>query len=360
MEVLRHWLAVASAGLSGQRYLELKQHISLAELVSLPASTLQQIGITARQAHRLCYESAMWIEQALSWHAAAADQHIITFEHPLYPPLLKESRYSPVALFVKGDPALLRLPQIAMVGSRNPTPTGRQVARQLAGELTQQGMLVTSGMAQGIDSESHVGALQAGGKTLAVLGHGLNFIYPSRNRALANDIVANGALISEYFPQVQARAEYFPQRNRIVVGLSTGTVVVEAAVKSGSLISAQLAVDYNREVFAVPGAFYNSQAAGCHYLIQQGAKLVTSVADILEERALFVDNGLAQTAEKNTPLDLCSQQLLDNVADDPISVDTLAERAGMTVTDVSIALLELELAGEVIAVPGGYIRVRST
>lgn len=360
MEELSHWLAIASAGLSGQRYLHLKQHISLAELVSLPASTLQQMGMTARQAHRLCVESTPWVEQALTWQDAAANQHIISFDHPCYPALLKETRYPPVVLFVKGQPELLRLPQIAMVGSRSPTPTGRQIARQLAAELTQQGMLVTSGMAQGIDSECHLGALQAGGPTLAVLGHGLNFVYPSRNKQLANDIAANGALVSEYFPQVRAKAEFFPQRNRIVVGLSTGTVVVEAAIKSGSLISAQLAVDYNREVFAVPGAFYNPQAAGCHYLIQQGAKLVTSVADILEERALFVDNGLAQTSEKNTLLDLCSQQLLDNVADDPISVDSLAERAGMTVTDVSIALLELELAGEVIAVPGGYIRVRST
>lgn len=360
MENVHNWLALASVGLNGQRYRQLSEHISLAELVALPASTLQQIGFTQRQAQRLCYESGRWIEQALQWQAEAADQHIISFEHPFYPPLLKETRQPPLVLFVKGHPELLCQSQIAMVGSRTPSATGRKVARQLAAELTQSGILVTSGMAQGIDSECHRGALQARGNTIAVLGHGLRQIYPSSNKPLAADIVQSGALVSEYFPNVRARAEFFPQRNRIVVGLSIGTVVVEAALKSGSLISAQLAVDYNREVFAIPGGFYNPQAAGCHYLIQQGAKLVTCLADILEERALFVDNGLIVQSEKNTVLDLCSQQLLDNLEEEPVPADALAERLGITVTDVSITLLQLELAGRVAVVPGGYIRVRST
>lgn len=360
METLHNWLAIASVGLSGQRYYQLSEHMSLAELVALPASTLQQIGFTQRQSHVLCYESERWVEQALQWQAEDPNHHIIPFDHPFYPPLLKETRQPPLVLFVKGMAELLQQPQIAMVGSRSPSPTGRKVARQLAAELTQNGMLVTSGMAQGIDSECHHGALQAGGKTLAVLGHGLRQVYPSSNKRLAADIAQAGALISEYFPNIRARAEFFPQRNRIVVGLSIGTVVVEAALKSGSLISAQLAVDYNREVFAVAGGFYNPQAAGCHHLIQQGAKLVTSVADILEERALFADNGLLHQPEKKSTLDLCSKQLLDNLDEQPIPVDTLAEQVGITVTDVSIALLELELAGEVAVVPGGYIRVRST
>lgn len=360
MDNLHHWLALASVGLSGQRYQQLSEHISLAELLALPASTMQQLGLSKRQAHFLGHEATLWIEQALEWQAEAQDQHIIHFEHKHYPDLLKETRQPPLVLFVKGDPNLLKQPQMAMVGSRSPTPTGRQVARQLAAELTQHGMLVTSGMARGVDSECHRGAMQAGGKTLAVLGHGLRQIYPAANKQLAAEIVQSGALISEYFPNVRARSEFFPQRNRIVVGLSTGTVVVEAALKSGSLISAHLAVDYNREVFAVPGAITNPQAAGCHYLIQQGAKLVTCVADILEERALFADNGLAQASEINAIVDLCTQQLLDNLDEQPIPVDLLAERVGITVTDVSIALLELELAGKVAAVPGGYIRVRGT
>lgn len=360
MEALHNWLAIASVGLGGQKYLQLSEHISLTELVALPASTLQQVGFTQRQAQLLCYEAPRWVEQALQWQEESSDHYIIPFDHPCYPPLLKETQQPPLVLFVKGAPELLRQPQIAMVGSRSPSPTGRSVARQLAAELIQNGILVTSGMARGIDSECHQGALQAGGKTLAVLGHGLRQVYPSSNKQLAVDIAQSGALISEYFPNIRARAEFFPQRNRIVVGLSIGTVVVEAALKSGSLISAQLAADYNRDVFAVAGAFYNPQAAGCNYLIQQGAKLVTCVADILEERALFVDNGLLSQQEKNSALDLCSTQLLDNLDEQPIPADVLAERVGITVTDVSITLLQLELAGRVAAVPGGYIRVRST
>lgn len=360
MEALHNWLAIASVGLGGQKYLQLSEHISLTELVALPASTLQQVGFTQRQAQLLCYETPRWVEQALQWQEESSDHYIIPFDHPCYPPLLKETQQPPLVLFVKGAPELLRQPQIAMVGSRSPSPTGRSVARQLAAELIQNGILVTSGMARGIDSECHQGALQAGGKTLAVLGHGLRQVYPSSNKQLAVDIAQSGALISEYFPNIRARAEFFPQRNRIVVGLSIGTVVVEAALKSGSLISAQLAADYNRDVFAVAGAFYNPQAAGCNYLIQQGAKLVTCVADILEERALFVDNGLLNQQEKNSALDLCSAQLLDNLDEQPIPADVLAERVGITVTDVSITLLQLELAGRVAAVPGGYIRVRST
>lgn len=360
MESLHNWLAIASVGLSGQRYYQLSEHMSLAELVSLPASTLQQIGFTQRQSQTLCYESARWVEQALQWQAEDSNHHIIPFDHPFYPSLLKETRQPPLVLFVKGMTELLQQPQIAMVGSRSPSPTGRKVARRLATELTQNDILVTSGMAQGIDSECHLGALEAGGRTLAVLGHGLRQIYPSSNKRLAAEIVQSGALISEYFPNVRARAEFFPQRNRIVVGLSTGTVVVEAALKSGSLISAHLAVDYNREVFAVPGAITNPQAAGCHYLIQQGAKLVTCVADILDECALFVDDCLLKHPEINNTLDLCSRQLLDNLDEQPIPADVLAERVGITVTDVSITLLELELAGKVAVVPGGYIRVRGT
>lgn len=360
METLHNWLTIASVGLGGQRYLQLSEHISLTELVALPASTLQQVGFTQRQAQLLCYEAPRWVEQALQWQDESSEHHIIPFDHPFYPPLLKETRQPPLVLFVKGEPTLLRQPQMAMVGSRSPSPTGRSVARQLATELIQNGILVTSGMARGIDSECHQGALQAGGKTLAVLGHGLRQVYPSSNKQLAADIAQSGALVSEYFPNIRARAEFFPQRNRIVVGLSIGTVVVEAALKSGSLISAQLAADYNRDVFAVAGAFYNPQAAGCNHLIQQGAKLVTCVADILEERALFVDNGLLCQQEKNSALDLCSEQLLDNLDEQPIPADVLAERVGITVTDVSITLLQLELAGRVAAVPGGYIRVRST
>ncbi|MBV2130230.1 DNA-processing protein DprA [Arsukibacterium indicum] len=362
MDDLRNWLALASVhGLDGLKFQRLSEHISLAELVSLPVSTLRNIGFTPRQAELLALHGSKRADLALQWLAQSADHHIVTFHDPRYPPLLKQTKQPPLLLFVKGQAELLPRQQLAMVGTRQPTPTGRKVAQNFAAELVQQGYMVTSGMARGIDSESHKGALQGGGFTIAVLGHGLQQIYPASNRALAEQICASGALVSEFFPDIQPRAEFFPQRNRIVVGLSSATIVVEAALKSGSLISANLAAEYNRDLFVVPGPIYSRQSAGCHWLIQQGAKLVTCVADILEEWQFFAQNGLSTLAldEKKSAPDLSAQQLLANVGDDATAIDLIAERSNMSVTDVSITLLQLEIAGEVAAVPGGYIRVRS-
>ncbi|MDX3773933.1 DNA-processing protein DprA [Chromatiaceae bacterium AAb-1] len=363
MDVLRNWLALAAVpGLDGLKYQRLTEHITLAELVRQPASTLRQIGFTARQAEIFSLVSPSLIDSALQWCDSGPDHHIITYDDPAYPPLLRQTKQPPLLLFVKGSVAVLSQPQVAMVGSRQPTPTGKQVAKQFAAELTRHGFLITSGLARGIDSYSHQGALSAGGLTVAVLGHGLRQVYPKSNIQLAEQITAQGALVSEYFPDVGPRAEHFPQRNRIVVGLSQGTLVVEAAIKSGSLISANLAAEYSRDVFAVPGSIYNPQVAGCHQLIQQGAKLVMSVADILEEWSFFPKNGLNKITEqqKNPVMGLSDQQLLANVGDETTAVDVIAERANMPVADVTIALLQLELTGVVAAVPGGYIRVRST
>lgn len=362
MEDIRNWLALASVhGLDGLKFQRLSEHISLSDLVKLPFSTLKQIGFTDRQAELLTFQTGTKVEHALRWLDKAPDHHIIPFTDSRYPVLLKQTKQPPLLLFVKGHPEVLSQQQLAMVGSRQPSPTGRKVAHNFAFELSQQGYVVTSGMARGIDSESHKGALQAGGITIAVLGHGLDQIYPSSNKPLADAIVQHGALVSEYLPDVTARAEFFPQRNRIVVGLSIGTIVVEAAVKSGSLISANLAAEYSRDVFAVPGAIYNPQSAGCHMLIQQGAKLVTSVADILEEWSFFGNSCLKTepVAEKSHTTDLFASQLLANVGDEVTAVDLIAQRAGMAIADATIALLQLELAGEVAAVPGGYTRVRS-
>ncbi|HSG50897.1 MAG TPA: DNA-processing protein DprA [Rheinheimera sp.] len=362
MEELRNWLALASVhGLDGLKYQRLREHITLAELVASPASTLRNIGFTERQAYLLSHEAGAKAELALRWLERDENHHIITYLDPRYPALLKQTKQPPLLLFVKGDPHILAQKQLAIVGTRQPTPTGRKVAFNFAAELTQQGYVITSGMARGIDSESHKGALSAGGLTIAVLGHGLEQVYPASNQALANAIAGQGALVSEYFPDVQARAEFFPQRNRIVVGLSIGTLVVEAALKSGTLISANLAAEYSRDLFVVPGSVYSQQSAGCHALIQQGAKLVTSVADIVEEWSFFTQRCLTNEAdvEKSMETDLFARQLLANVGDEVTAVDLIAERAGMVVAETTIALLQLELAGEVAAVPGGYIRVRS-
>lgn len=362
MEDIRNWLALATVhGLDGLKFQRLSEQISVTELVKLPASALRDIGFTERQAHILAYESKAKVDSALQWLAQAENHHVITYLDPRYPALLKQTKQPPLLLFIKGNPQVLAQQQLAMVGSRQPTPTGRKVAQSFAAELSQQGYVITSGMARGIDSESHKGALQAGGLTIAVLGHGLKQVYPASNKALADAIAEQGALVSEYFPDVLARAEWFPQRNRIVVGLSIGTIVVEAGLKSGTLISANLAAEYSRDVFAVPGSIYSPQSAGCHALIQQGAKLVTSVADILEEWRFFSKSCLRiePEQEKSTETDLFARQLLANVGDEVTAVDLIAQRAGLVIADATIALLQLELAGEVAAVPGGYIRVRS-
>jgi DNA processing protein len=362
MEDLHNWLALAAVhGLDGLKFQRISEHISASDLVKLPASTLRNIGFTERQAHILAYEAKEKADNALRWLDQADNHHVLSFNDPRYPALLKQTKQPPLLLFIKGNPLLLARQQLAMVGSRQPTPTGRKVAQNFAAELAQQGYVITSGMARGIDSEGHKGALQAGGLTLAVMGHGLEQVYPASNKVLAQAIVEQGALLSEYFPDVQARAELFPQRNRIVVGLSIGTIVIEAGLKSGTLISANLAAEYSRDVFVVPGSVYSPQSAGCHALIQQGAKLVTSVADIVEEWHFFGKSCLtkAPEQEKSTETDLFASQLLANVGDEVTAVDLIAERAGLAISEANIALLQLELAGEVAAVPGGYIRVRS-
>jgi len=210
-------------------------------------------------------------------------RHILTLHDPAYPALLKEIADPPPLLFVRGDPAVLSRPQLGIVGSRNPTPGGRSLAEDFARSLSRCGLVVTSGMALGIDAAGHRGALRGGGTTLAVAGTGPDRIYPARHRDLARAIVEQGAIISEFAPGTPALPSNFPRRNRIISGLSLGVLVVEAACRSGSLITARLAAEQGREVFALPGSIHNPLARGCHHLIRQGAKLVEDIEDIVEE-----------------------------------------------------------------------------
>jgi DNA processing protein len=209
-----------------------------------------------------------------------------------YPPLLREIPQAPPVLFVHGDPDCLRVPQLAMVGTRNPTPSGRETARQFAAHLAGAGMIITSGLALGIDAAAHQGALAGGGRTIAVMGTSLDRVYPAKHRDLARAIAERGALVSELPTGTPALAENFPRRNRLISGLALGVLVVEAALQSGSLITARLALDQGREVFAIPGSIHNPLAKGCHALIRQGAKLVETANDIVEELgALAAVNG---------------------------------------------------------------------
>ena len=290
------------------------------------------------------------------WLDSGSHRYVISCCCPEYPMQLNEVHSAPVLLFAEGAIDLLSLPQIAMVGTRNPTPGGMTAARSLTQELVCRDFVITSGLALGIDAECHRACLQHGGKTIAVLGSGLAQCYPRRNQALAEQILASGGvLVSEFFPDVSPRPEYFPMRNRIISGLALGTVVIEASLRSGSLITARYALEQNREVFAVPGAIHNPAAAGCLHLIQQGAKLVTCAADIEEEvRGQLRPRSLKPKVVAGLP----SPALLDNVGYETTSIDEIAACSGQSLSEVMQALLLLELSGLIVSVPGGYVRTR--
>jgi DNA processing protein len=292
--------------------------------------------------------------------------HLVPFSDPRYPGSLQALPSRPIVLYVAGDPKVLNDPQLSIVGSRNPTPAGRDTAFAFAESLAARGLAITSGLAEGIDSAAHRGALAAQGITLAVLGHGIDSIYPRSNQRLSEEIRFRGALLSEFPLGTPPRRENFPQRNRIIAALGLGTLVVEAARRSGSLITARLAGDQNRELFAVPGSIHNPLSRGCHELIRQGAKLTESVADILSElnfSAFFADRrslagSLGSEGELPAGMDKEHKILLDALGFDPADLDMLVVRTGFKAEAVSSMMLILELEGHVQAAPGGrYSRV---
>ncbi|GAB4350631.1 MAG: DNA-processing protein DprA [Immundisolibacter sp.] len=273
-------------------------------------------------------------------------------DQPGYPSRLAQIADPPPVLLMQGEASVLDAPQIAIVGSRNATPAGRDIAYELAAALAEAGLSVTSGLAEGIDAAAHRGALAAGGGTLAVLGTGPDRVYPRQHKELAHAISAGGLLISEQPVGTPPRPFNFPRRNRIISGLSLGVLVVEAGPRSGSLITARLAADQGREVFAVPGGIHNPLARGCHALIREGAKLVESVTDILEELPAVPSGQMAAKAAPSTR-DAQDHPLLACLGDSPASVDLLVQRSGLTVDEVSTMLLTLQLDGLVTALPGG-------
>jgi DNA processing protein len=274
------------------------------------------------------------------------------------PALLADLPDAPERLFVRGEPETLRLPCLAIVGSRNPTQGGRDNAYRFARHLARTGFCIVSGLAEGIDAAAHEGALDAGGCTIAVLGHGPEQVYPASNRKLAERIAESGAIVTEYPPGTPPRRFHFPARNRIISGLSLGTLVVEAARRSGSLITARLAGDQGREVFAIPGSIHNPLARGCHALIRQGARLVESADDILSELPHLVGalmQNEAQEVRAETPRERDEDyvRLLDAIGFDPQTPDELARKSTLTIDQVSSMLLILELEGEIESLPGG-------
>ncbi|WP_372523160.1 DNA-processing protein DprA [Sulfuricaulis sp.] len=297
------------------------------------------------------------LKSELEW-LSEPGHHLLTWSDLDYPVLLREIPDPPLVLYIAGERQLLSAQQLAIVGSRNPTPMGRENARAFAKSLAGAGLAITSGMALGVDGAAHRGALEAGGKTIAVAGTGLDRVYPARHRDLAHEIVKHGALVSEFPLGTPPLPENFPVRNRLISGLSLGTLVVEAALQSGSLITARMANEQGREVFAIPGSIHAPQARGCHALIRQGAKLVETAQDILEELGPLAGVAL-QVAHENTPpprLNSTMVTLLEHIGHDPVSIDTLIERSGLTADAVSSMLLQMELNGLVSNCPGGKVQ----
>jgi DNA processing protein len=303
------------------------------------------------------------VDQDLAW-ATRPGCKIIMRDDPTYPLLLNKIPDAPPLLFVQGNVAILNQLQIAIVGSRNPTPIGLENALNFARYFSDQGMVVTSGLAVGVDGAAHQGALSGNSGTVAVLANGLDQIYPTVHGRLAQQILDQaGALVSEFPIRVPPLPNHFPRRNRIISGLSVGTLVVEAAINSGSLITAKLALEQGREVFAIPGSIHSSLVKGCHALIREGAKLVETASDVLEElgalKGYIESNKKERIITKNDrpSLEGDYQSLLNRIAYTCMPVDSIVVQSGLTASSVSIMLLELELWGYVRAVPGGYRRI---
>jgi DNA processing protein len=362
------WLRlIRTPGLAGVRIRQLlERHGDAAAAVASGPAGWRAAGLPDGLVDGLPAATDPRLTGDLRWLDAPA-HHLLCWGDDDYPPLLRELPTAPGALFVAGDPTLLWHAQIAVVGSRNPSAGGRANAADFAAELARAGLVISSGLAAGIDAAAHLAALEAGGSTVAVMGTGPDLVYPAGNRRLAARIAAEGALVSEYPPGTEARREHFPRRNRIVVGLSLGTLVVEAALQSGALISARLAAEAGREVFALPGSIHNPLARGCHRLIRDGASLVESAAEILQalgtparELGDRLRERLAgEAAERPTAAALTDpdyHRVLTALGHDPVPMDLLVARTGLTVDALSSMLLVLELEGRVAAAHGRYVR----
>lgn len=361
---LSSWLALWNVpGIGSRKFKKIISKFSDISAVFTATNTqLSEVGCNEALSQQLRTPNWQQVEQILRWQEQPGNS-IMTWQDLDYPKLLNEVVDAPPILYIRGQRSTLTTPQLAIVGSRNPSHLGTENAFNFAQELAKQGFTITSGLARGIDVAAHRGALARGGKTLAVIGSGVDIIYPHQHVTIAEAISQNGAIISEYPLGILPKAQHFPRRNRIISGLSLGVLVVEAALKSGSLITAHAAIEQGRDVFAIPGSIQNPAAKGCHALIRQGAKLVETVADIFEELPAMAEFFCSAKAEQNTigqikTLDNEANMLIECMGSEVTSIDTLLIRCGLTPEIVLSKLLVLELQGIVLAVPGGYMRKR--
>ena len=368
--------------IGAQRIARLMSEVDFAEFCQFDKTQLRQIGWNEKQIQRWLQPDMRWIETALNWQEAAPNHHILTLFDDSYPFLLRQINTAPPVLFVKGSVESLSLPQIAIVGSRDYSHYSEYWAGTFTSELVKNGLAVTSGLAIGIDGFCHQRAVAENGVTIAILGSGLNQVYPARHKKLAEQIIdCGGALVSEFFPNQPPVAENFPRRNRIISGLSLGTLVVEATINSGSLITARYALEQGREVFTLPNTAQNPYSAGCHKLIREGALLTESIEDILQaiqyqlqpfpsvQPTLFeceqaVDflpksaKSVTLPIAKNLPeMTACQQQIFQQIGLEPIAIDDIAKACNLEVSMLLVEMLNLELLGVVKSVTGGYVRV---
>ena len=374
-DILNHWLLLHhTPGLGSVRIKQLvDQEIDPRELTCGGVALHNNLRLPDKVRNFLNKPQWNLIDRDLNW-ANEKNHHIISIQSPLYPQLLREIADPPAVLYVQGDPEVLQYPQLAIVGSRNPSHYGRESAFEFARHLSQSGLVITSGLAIGIDSAGHRGALEGNGVTIAVMGTGLDRVYPAQNKSLAEQISQQGALVSEFSIGSGALAHHFPRRNRIISAISIGTLVVEAAVQSGSLITARQAMEQGREVFAIPGSIHNPLARGCHLLIRDGAKLVENSADILHELVpqigklkqyqncsgqKYNENKRVDQHVENTNPNMLSgtiAQLFECIELQPVSIDTLVQRSQLTAESISSMLVELELGGYIKSSAGMYSR----
>ncbi len=336
----------------------------MASQLSLKVSGVSERLLAERQSYLSGKDSDIrkGVEADLRWQDDGANHHILTWAHTDYPPQLREIKDPPPVLFVKGDLTALSLPQVAIVGSRHCSRNGQTNSEQFARYFAQSGIVTTSGLALGIDTAAHKGALAAG-STVAVLAHGLDSLYPPRNRQLAAQIADQGALVSEMPIGIKPRPEYFPRRNRIISGLSLGVLVVEATLKSGSLITAYEALEQNREVFALPGYLHDPLAKGCHDLIRRGAKLVETAQQVVEELSSLLGymsqfSFPVEPQYSNNSTDYPAQsteaEVLKFIEYAPLTLDQLLELTQLPVSELASALVMLEVNGDIQQQASGY------
>lgn len=350
------WVALSwIQGLGNQTFCQLLR--AFGDPASVYAATRKQLReivsadiadtISAGPDHALIAPTITWLTQP--------NNHVITLADQAYPQALLEIPDPPPLLYAKGNLQLLDARCIAVVGSRNATPQGEKNAEDFSAALSNQGFCIVSGLALGIDGAAHRGGLKGNGSTIAVVGTGLDIVYPARHRELAYQIVEHGLILSEFGLGTPSRAQNFPRRNRIISGLALGCLVVEANVQSGSLITARLAAEQGREVFAIPGSIHSPLSKGCHQLIKQGAKLVDNIQDIVDELGGATHN---QPLETSSDTKSEAHPVLDYMGFEAVSVETLIDRTGLTSDSLSAMLLMLELENKIASLPGGrYQRI---